>query len=364
MIAYITTHTRNFLILVAAFALSPVFFISAEPAGWLVINGTNNFSLPMTQLLLEKGVPCTLVTKKEDRLLVDQYIGSHEKLTVVEADYSSKAGRDALIKAGKGKAFLFLDAEHSDYTTWHDAVPKIVTNSMIAAHTNGLTVFATARVYPMGHGKVITESCPYSAVTEQGITLKKTEDIMRIMSNQRCKVCLIRTSYPFGGGMYDFLLSSTFKEMPNMGRMTWLYDVEQPYQFCYTPDAARLAHMLSKSDIKDAFRIVNYSGYTYDTVEQFGRAIHAQIPEVKRHSVKPFRLRVVTQMQLCVAASLYPNANRGKDLKLFFLEPTHLVDSPCLKELGFEPTPANQAIVDTMQWYYNHPQTRTPFQLL
>lgn len=365
----LTTHSLNLFLLVTAFALSPSFFVNAatpQPTreGWLVVNGSNNFSLPMTQLLLTKNVPCTLVTKTEDLILVDQYIGAHDKLTIVEADYATKEGRKALIQAGKNRQFMFLDAEHGDYATWHKAVPDIVTNSMIAAHTNKLTVFATGRVYPMGHGQTVTESSTYLANTQQGVTLKKVENIMQMMSNPNCKVRIIRTSYPFGHGMYDFLLSSTFKEMPHMGRMTWLYDVDQSYQFCYTPDAARLALLLSENDTDQAFRTINYSGYTYDSVESFGRDIHAQVNQVKRASNPPFRLRVVTKLQLEMAAALNPNANRGSDLKAFFEDPTHLVDSPCLKELNFEPTPAPQAIIETMRWYYHHPQTRTPFKLL
>ena len=90
-----------------------------------------------------------------------------------------------------------------------------------------------------------------------------------------CKAIIVRASYPFGPGMYDFLLSSSFKDIPHNGQLTWLYRTDHKYQFSYTSDVVRIIETLSATPRKEYLTSLNYAGYTVPSVAQFGQAILA-----------------------------------------------------------------------------------------
>lgn len=350
-------------------------------ADWVLIDGSRNFSHAMALHLIDQGERCTLVVKPEDMAHINHRFKHRNMLDVVEFDYTqevdftSKEGLNRLqplLKAMEGKKFLYLDPEHHVYGEWHTVVQRTTLNALFCAQRANLNIFYAGRIYPFSspefsynpevndvHTHITNTHEPHEIKkqyrTDQGRTMGHIEDMLKTVANNpanKCKVRIIRTSYPFGCGVNDYLLSSSFKEMPTIGRMTWLFDIDKPYQFCFTTDAARLAYHVSQLEWDDHFSCITFKGYDLNSVRTFGEHICHQAnalnmnPYGQRVEFKP---RVVSKLQLRAVSLFKKNAKRGIDLADFFTSPRKLAQS-----IAFKPTPLEQAIQTTLRWYEVH----------
>jgi len=195
----------------------------------------------------------------------------------------------------------------------------------------------------------VPESAPYEPCTRQGTTAAEIELLLKNAADQRrCKVRKIRVGYIFGPAIYDYLMESTFKDMPKNGRLTWLCRSDGfMHQFTYTMDVAALACFLSREVIEPYECTVHFSGYTYYSVDAFG-AVIAQV------AGQPFQKRIHSKFQLFLAQFINANVERGQDLWPYFEAPALLEDSAFLNAVQFKPTPPEEAIASTLAWYKEH----------
>ncbi|MDQ5890602.1 MAG: hypothetical protein QG604_476 [Candidatus Dependentiae bacterium] len=324
----------------------------AQAPEWVVM-GVQNFSYNMVCCLVDNNIPCTVLTRPGDTLLADAQLPQSPLINRVEVDYAASQRPAALDTVSTGAKYLFLDPEDNTFATWHETVLTITRNALYMAKKNKLTIIYPARIYPFSAVDIITEKSTYNPSTAQGRTLTKIEYMLKYAADhQQCKVRKIRTSYAFGPAVYDYLLSSTFKDVPTLGRMTWLFRTDKPHQFCYTYDIARLALLLStiKPELYDF--TVHFSGYTYQSVEAFGHAICAAAG-TKLHQ------RIVGKFLLSFICLSEQNAERGADLSAYFDSPIHLEDSDFItNQLQFQPTPPAKAFKETLEWFKKNPETR------
>jgi nucleoside-diphosphate-sugar epimerase len=315
-------------------------------AGWIILDGTRNVSFNMVHLLASQNIPCTVLVKPHDMVFADAKLPRIPLVTLLECDFTDPHFKPQSLTFTHESKYLFMDPEHDVYKEWHTTVTTIAKNAIALAKTNHLTIFYPARVYVFNNQEVITDESLYNPITEQGMTLMKIEYMLKCaVQRKSCKVRKIRMSYPFGPAVFDYLLSSTFKEVPTQGRMTWLFRTDKPHQFCFVKDVARIALQLStyKTDHEDI--TIHYSGYTYPSVEEFGTAI-CQVAGVQ---LKP---RVVSKFQLSLVAIFQPNAERGSDLTTYFEQPVYMEDSKELVEaFSFTPTPPELAFKETLDWF-------------
>jgi len=313
---------------------------------WLIIDGTRNISYNMVRLLADQNIACTVLVRPEDLSFAAMQLPQNKCIDIVSFDFTAPIKNPSLCTAGAGAKYLFLDPECDTYKEWHKVVPVITKNALTIAKNNNLTLFYPARVYVFNNEEIITEESPYTPTSSQGLTLMKIESMLkRAADNKICKIRKIRMSYAFGPAVFDYLLSSSFKDIPTLGRLTWLFRIDKPHQFCYAPDVARIALQLStyRPEVYDF--TVHFSGYTYDSVEEFGNAIC----KVARTTLKP---RVVSKFQLSLVCFFEPNAERGSDLGNYFEQPVYMEDSAYLvQEIAFQPTPPELAFKTTLEWF-------------
>lgn len=334
---------------------------------WLIIDGTRNFSYAMARLLISRGERFTMVVRPADMMHYDMRFDDKSLIDLVTLDYTKEHSRAKLTAAAAGKQFLYLDPEHDTFLEWHDTLPRITMNALVAARTHKLTVYYAGRVFPMKKDGPITAHTPYAPteeLTEQGKTLRKIEKMIELVTSKKlCKVRTIRTSYPFGPGMYDYLLSTSFKEIPENGRFTWLYTIKKPFQFCYTHDAAHLALTVShhEKDLGD-YECIPFAGYICKSVSEFSEnivrcagSLKSPVPKINHRTVNRSRLNLVSKFE--------PNALRGIDLADFFRNPAIIDSSETEKKFGFTATPLDEALTATLLWYATNKDTRGLFVL-
>jgi len=317
-----------------------------EPSGWVILDGTRNVSFNMVHLLVSQNIPCTVLVKPNDMVFADAKLPRSPLVTIVECDFTATQFSPQSITFTHNIKYLLLDPEHDVYKEWHKILPAITKNAISLAKSNHLTIFYPARVYVFNNQEVITDESLYSPITEQGMTLMKIEHMLKCaVQRKSCKVRTIRMSYPFGPAVFDYLLSSTFKEAPSMGRMTWLFRTDKPHQFCFVKDVARIALELSTYKTDHENITLHFSGYTYPSVEEFGTAI-CQLVDTQ---LKP---RIVSKLQLSLVSIFQPNAERGVDLSTYFEQPVYMEDSKELVEaFSFTPTPPDKALKETLDWF-------------
>lgn len=329
--------------------------VPAESPEWLIIDGVRHVSYNMVLYLINNNIACTIVVRPADLHFAELRLPKSPLISLVIADYTQLQRPAILETVGKGHKYLFMDPEDDCYETWHKTVLTVTRNAIHLAKTHNLTLFYPARVYPFGHpeANTITDESLHRPTSKQGLTLANVEHLLQMAGDHKeCKVRKIRVSYTFGPAVYDYLLSSTFKDMPTLGRMTWLFRTDKPHQFCFAYDIARLAFMIAQTNPEPYELTVHFSGYTYHSVEAFGQSI-------SKIAGKPLKQRTVSKFQLSLVCLLEPNAQRGSDLKDFFDQPTYLVDSHLLvNKLNFAPTPPEEAIKITLDWFTQNPNTR------
>lgn len=324
---------------------------------WIVFDGVRNFSHAMVSCLVDHNIPCTVVVRSRDLMHADTRLPHSPLIKVVEADYASVQRPTVLDTIAVGAKYLFLDPECDDFHAWHETVINITRNALALAKKHKLTLVYPARVYSFDNTQVISENSTFNPITAQGRTIAKIENMLKYASDHhQCRVIKMRVSYAFGPAVYDYLLSTSFKDIPQLGRLTWLFRTDRPHQFVYTYDVARLALELTKAPDSGHSLTVHFSGYTYDSVEAFGHAICG----VAGTTLKQ---RIVGKFLLSFICLSEPNAQRGSDLSAYFDLPVLLEDSAHITEvLKFQPTPPEVAIAKTMEWFKNHPETRSIFK--
>jgi len=324
---------------------------------WVILDGVRNFSYSMVCCLVDNGIPCTVVVRPRDLMFADTRLPKSPLITVMEADFAVPHRPTTLDTAVAGAKYLFLDPECDEFSAWHETVLNITRNALAAAKKHKLTIIYPARIYAFDNTEVITENSKFNPITDQGRTVVKIEHMLKYASDHnQCRVIKMRVSYAFGPAVYDYLLSSSFKDIPQIGRLTWLFRTDRPHQFVYTYDVARLALKLVQSSDPAYSLTVHFSGYTYESVEAFGHAICS----VAGTTLKQ---RVVGKFLLSFVCLNEPNAKRGSDLSAYFDLPVLLEDSLHITEvLKFEPTQPEIAIANTLQWFKDHPETRGIFK--
>ncbi len=335
--------------------------VTAPANDWLILDGVRNFSYNMVCHLVNTNTPCTVLTRPHDLYLTELRLPKSRLITIIPFDYTAQHKGPEWETIGAGSKYLFMDPEDDSYSSWHKTVVSIAKNALFIAKKQKLTLFYPARVYPLGHpeGNIITEQSPYNPSTAQGLTLSSIEHLLQHAADTKeCKIRKIRISYPFGKGVLDYLLSSSFKDIPVLGRLTWLFRTDRPHQFVYAGDVPRLAIMIAEQRPEPYSFTLHFSGYTFESVEAFGTAICAI-------AQKPLKQRIVSKFQLNLVTLAEPNASRGSDLEKYFEQPVYLEDSEALvKEFNFSPTPLETAIQETLNWFKQHPNTRSVFQKL
>lgn len=323
-----------------------------EVPEWVILGGTCNFSYAMVCHLAAQNIPCTVIVHPRDLHSTRLYFPDAPTITIVEANYISPERQTDLDKLAAGAKYLFFDPEDKNYRTWHTTVPAIAHNALAMARKNNLTVFYPAHVYALTKEEQLTDESPYGPSTSQGMTVAKIEFLLDAAAKtKKCKVRKIRAPYAFGPAVYDYLLSSSFRDIPVNGRFTWLLRTDLPHQFCFTFDVARIATLLASTFPNEQMLTVHFSGYQYDSVDTFAAQICAL-------AGKPLKHRTVSKFLLEVVCFAEHNAERGADLKAYFDAPVYLSDSPRLKELNFQATPIQEALQLTLDWFKNFPETR------
>lgn len=339
-------------------ALSLTTNATTQEADWLIIDGSRNFSYNMACLLAEKQIKAVLAIRPDDMPFAQSRLPKNDVLTLIECDYASLDEQPTLKALAKGKKYLFLDPEDSCYRTWHETVMITTINAIAAASDHGMTIFYPGRIYPCGDAPCITATTPYNPTTDQGTTLAHIEQLLRRASehHHHCKVFMVRVSYPYGPAMYDYLLSSSFKDFPTIGRLTWLFTSEKAHQFCFASDIARLFLLLSEQPMQKDFDLMQFAGENFESVRNFAE---------RACSVAGTTLneRIIGQWRLAIACQFDYNAERGRDLAAFFQEPPMLEESTSrLKELNFTATHFEEAAQQTLEWFIQHPETRGIFK--
>lgn len=341
-----------FTILIAVLVIAPFALLArTKPAEWVVFDGVRNFSYSMVCCLVDNNIPCTVLVRPQDMPFAETRLPASPLITIIPVEYDAAHTRPALLETvGAGAKYLFLDPEDDNFKTWPETVIATARNALYVARKQKLTLFYPARIYIFDNTATITEKSVPNPISLQGRVVNQLENMLNLAAQRKhCKIRKVRVSYAFGPAIYDYLMTTTFKDMPTLGRLTWLFRTDKPHQFCYSYDVARLTLALATYKPELYELNVQFSGYTYPSVEAFAE-------EISKIANVPLQQRIVSKLLLSIVTHFEANAKRGSDLSAYFEQPAYMEDSiEILNAIGFQPTETAIAIAKTLAWFAEHP---------
>jgi len=319
----------------------------APSTEWYVIDGTRNYGYAMAQHLLAQDISCTLLVPHARISDAYRLFGRSEKAVIIPCTLEQT---NSVINSIQGARFIFFDPEYDSYRHWQKNILNTTDAVLAAAEHNGALFIYPGHIYPFGQQDLpLTEQAAFAPNSTQGIIMARIENKLKQAAGQhRCHTCILRTSYPFGPGVQDHLLSKTFTDISRNGTFTWLFDSTIPQQFCYTMDVATIAYLLAQRNPQPWLQCIHFAGTLWPTVDHFGKAIAAT-------AGKPYKKNIVGRFKLALICLVEPNAKRGQDIAYAFQHSIFLDDTLLYTLLpDFTPTPPRDAFAKTIKWYQRY----------
>ena len=312
-----------------------------------VIFGTGPVGCSAAKLLLEKGFRVRMVNrtgKRPDKLLLDTPMDQASRLEIVAADALDLA---QVLAVSKGATHIYHCANVS-YELWYTLLPRLHANLVEAAAANGAVLAVAENLYMYARGtEVINEATPETPPSRKG-RLQHDLHASLIDAGRRrgLKWAAVRASDFYGPGA---LIQSVFGTTRFLDPMF----------------AGKRPGLLGDPDL----------AHTYTYVEDYGRALAlaALTPEAHGRAWIVPNDRTLTSTE--VARLFFAAAGRGRDVSRIprFLLAALGLFSPVLRELGevlyqkeekyvvdgsqfasrfgFTPTPLEEGIRRTLEWY-------------
>jgi nucleoside-diphosphate-sugar epimerase len=319
----------------------------ASGAGVHVIFGTGPVGCSAAKLLLEKGFRVRMVNRTGKRpggLLLDVTRDQESRLEITPADALDQA---QVLAISKGATHIYHCANVS-YELWNTVLPRLHANLVEAAVANGAVLAVAENLYMYARGvDVINEATPEIPPSRKG---KLQQDLhgrlIEAGKHRSLKWVSVRASDFYGPGaiLQSVFGTTRFLDPLFAGKRPGLLgDPDQPHTYTYVEDYGRAlaCAALTAEAYGRAWIVPNGRTMTSREVARLFSAAAQKGKEISR--IPRF---------LLAALGLFSPVLRELGEVLYQKEEKYVVDGSLFSSrFGFTPTPLEEGIRRTLEWY-------------
>lgn len=294
----------------------------------------------LLDLLIQNGEQIRLVSRKH-RIA--------ENAESIEANVLDKSALAAALR-GSGVVYLLVGIDYNA-SSWEYHWPIIMENviAVCADQKIPLIFFDNIYMYGLVEGEM-TESTPFKPNSRKG-KVRANIASMLLDAIQAGKInALIARSADFYGphsAQVSFLHQLVIGRHMHGKKAQWMVNPNMPHTFTYTPDAAKALYILAKDE--SAF------GKTWhlpsSTPSLTGEDL-IQLSAVVCNA--PSGTQVISKLMMRVLGIFVPVLRESIEMLYQYERPYHFNSQAFQKKYGFNPTPYQKGIQETVDFYRNN----------
>lgn len=225
----------------------------------------------------------------------------------------------------------------------------------VAASGAKLVVMDTLYMYGETGGKVMTEETPFAATTRKGrMRGQLAEEYLKAHADGKLKVALARAADFYGPRVLNSAFGDrVFPQALAGKRVQLMGDIDLPHSFSYIGDVARTLAVLGESE------------------QSYGRAWHVPVtpPDVSHRAMvqiiekvlgKPIKILAFPKLAIRFFGLFDPFMCEFVEMFYQYEEPQIVDSSAVAKNFNLQPTPVEQAIRNTINWYQKRTAQTAP----
>jgi nucleoside-diphosphate-sugar epimerase len=308
-----------------------------------VIFGTGAIGLATYDALRRRGETARLVNRSGHAPVPDD-------VEVVGGDARDPAFTTAVAQG----SFVVYQTLNPPYPEWATQFPALQAGVLAAAEAADARLVSMENVYMYGrpNGQPLTEDRPYAAHTKKGqLRARMARELLAAHQAGRVEVAIGRASDYFGprGGAQSNLGDRVFPAALEGKTASVLGDPDQPHTYTYIPDIGE--GLATLGEHPDASGEVWHLPNDPDT-----KTTRQLIDIIYQHAGHPHgKLRAMPALALRLLGLANPTLRELVEMQYQFAEPFIVDSSKIAAKLGVHATPAQQALVHTLNTYRTKP---------
>jgi nucleoside-diphosphate-sugar epimerase len=294
----------------------------------------------LLDLLTQNGEQVRLVSRK---------YRPAENAESVEANVLDKSDLAEALR-GSGLVYLLVGIDYSA-SSWEIHWPVIMENviSVCAEQQIPLIFFDNIYMYGLVEGE-ITESTPFQPNSRKGkVRANIASMLLDAVQSGKIKALIARSADFYGphSAQVSFLHQLVIGRHMHGKKAQWMVNPNMPHTFTYTPDAAKALYILAKDE--SAF------GKTWhlpsSTPSLTGEDL-IQLSAVVCNA--PSGTQVISKLMMRVLGIFVPVLRESIEMLYQYERPYHFNSQAFQKKYGFNPTPYQKGIQETVDFYRNN----------
>ncbi|MEZ5070771.1 MAG: NAD-dependent epimerase/dehydratase family protein [Bacteroidales bacterium] len=308
---------------------------------YLILGATGSIGYAFTRELLNRGIPVDILVRDETK--ARNLFQNNPLLHIRTGDARNP---EQLREAASDKDFLFFGL-NVPYPQWETKMIPATEQILEAATQNRSTILFPGNIYAYGNTKEpITEDTVPLLETKKGRVRMQMEEMLQQAAGEgRCRVINLRLPDFWGPNVTNGLIRPLFGNAARKKPMVWMIRSDVPHQFVYTPDAARMFHLLSREQDLPPYALFNFGGHVVPSVLDFAMRISSL-------AGSPPRLKLHSRGSLKLLGHLVPVIRELEENFPQFENPILLDDAKLRNRFPGElNTELDTAIRETLEWF-------------
>lgn len=301
-----------------------------------VIFGTGPLGMSVMNAALKKGYRVRMVNRS----------GTADVPGSVECAAADLLGNGSILHTVHGADCVY-QCVNPPYDRWPQLFPPMQRIILSAAASVGARAVIGENVYMYGdtNGAPMTEDAPYAAVTRKGaVRARMAEEAIRLHQEGKVRIVIGRASDFFGPGVLQSSLGERCIGAAVKGKRASLTgNMDMPHSFTYIEDFGNALVELSgrPESFGECWHVPTASPITQrQAAERVFSLLGAQ---AKYASMGPIMMRL--------GGLFIPAAKETVEMMFQFQQPFIVDSSKIERAFGLTPTPFDDALRTTVQWY-------------
>jgi nucleoside-diphosphate-sugar epimerase len=309
-----------------------------------VIFGTGPVGQAVAQALIQRGKSSIRMVNRSGKADVPAGI------EIVKGDVTDHTFTH---EAAKGATVVY-QCTNPPYTQWPELFPKLQAGVLEGAASAGAKLIVMDNLYMYGatHGKPYTEDLTYIATTRKGIVrAKMAQDILAAHQSGKVRTAIGRASDFFGPGVFDSAAGErVFIPLLEGKPASILGNPDLPHTYSFIADVGKALVILGERD-EALGQVWHLPAQKTVTTREF-------LGLIAKETGHDLRIRVAPKLMV-KAMGLFMPIMRELDEMLYEFEEPHIMNhDKFMKAFGFEVTPLQDAIRQTVAWFREYAKTK------
>jgi nucleoside-diphosphate-sugar epimerase len=294
----------------------------------------------LLDVLLENGEKVRLVSRK------------HRPAEGAESIEANVLDKKALSEAlqGSGVVYLLIGIDYNS-SSWEHNWPLIMQNVIEVCSDQSLPLIFFDNVYMYGlvDGQM-TENTTYNPNSRKGrVRAQIANMLLDAVKSQKIKALIARSADFYGphSAQVSFLHQLVIGRHMNGKKAQWMINPKLPHSFTYTPDAAKALYILAKDE--SAF------GNTWHLPTSSPAPLGEDLIQLSAVICNaPRETQIISKWMMRLLGIIVPVLRESIEMLYQYEKPYHFDSSAFEKKYGFNPTPYQQGIQETVNFYRNN----------